>query len=100
MIESVWPYLALMPLAAGLFPSLEKHYGWRVFEVLPPIVFTYLFVTALAVSGLWSPTPEIQAAQRALTTQLLPALLFLLMVTCDLRAILAVGPRVLAVFSK
>jgi uncharacterized membrane protein len=99
MIESVWPYLALMPLAAGLFPSLEKHYGWRFFNVLPPIVWTYLFVTALAVGGLWSPTPEIQSAQRTLTTQLLPALLFLLMVTCDLRAILAVGPRVLAVFA-
>ncbi|MBB6094764.1 putative membrane protein [Povalibacter uvarum] len=98
MIESVWPYLALMPLAAGLFPSLEKRYGWRVFEVLPPIVWTYLFVTALAVAGLWTATPEIQAAQRTLTGQLLPALLFLLMITCDLRAILAVGPRVLAVF--
>ncbi len=98
MIESVWPYLALMPLAAGLFPTLEKRFGWRVFEVLPPIVWTYLFVTALAVGGLWTATPEIQSAQKSLTTQLLPALLFLLMVTCDLRAILAVGPRVLAVF--
>ena len=73
----------------GLFPSLEKRYRWRLFSFLPPIVLTYLLVTALAVGGLWSPTAEIQAAQRALTTQLLPALLFLLMVTCDLRAILA-----------
>jgi uncharacterized membrane protein len=99
MIETVWPYLALMPLAAGLFPSLEKRFQWRVFAVLPPIVWTYLFVTALAVGGLWTSTPEIQSAQRALTSQLLPALLFLLMVTCDVRAILAVGPRVLAVFA-
>jgi uncharacterized membrane protein len=99
MIETVWPYLALMPLAAGVFPSLEKGFGWRVFSVLPPIVWTYLFVTALAVGGLWTATPEIQGAQRTLTSQLLPALLFLLMVTCDLRAILAVGPRVLAVFA-
>ncbi|MBM0105386.1 DUF819 family protein [Steroidobacter sp. S1-65] len=98
MIETVWPYLALMPLAAGVFPSLEKRFQWRVFHVLPPIVWTYLFVTALAVAGVWTATPEIQGAQRALTGQLLPALLFLLMVTCDLRAILAVGPRVLAVF--
>lgn len=98
MIQTVWPYLAVMVLAAGLFPSLEKKYRWRVFSVLPPIVFTYLLVTALAVAGVWSPTPEVQAAQRTLTSQLLPALLFLLMVTCDLRAILAVGPRVLAVF--
>ena len=100
MIETVWPYLAIMLLAAGLFPSLEKRYGWRVFSVLPPIVWTYLLVTALAVGGVWLPTPEIQSAQRMLTSQLLPALLFLLMVTCDLRAILAVGPRVLAVFAS
>ncbi|HEY5756240.1 MAG TPA: DUF819 family protein [Steroidobacter sp.] len=99
MIETVWPYLALMPLAAGVFPSLEKRFQWRVFSVLPPIVWTYLFVTALAVGGLWSATPEIQGAQRTLTSHLLPSLLFLLMVTCDLRAILAVGPRVLAVFA-
>src|SRR5437868_15486279 len=99
MIQTVWPYLAAMLLAAGLFPSLERRYRWRLFEVLPPIVLTYLFVTALAVGGVWSPTPEIQSAQRTLTGQLLPALLFLLMVTCDLRAILAVGPRVLAVFA-
>ncbi len=99
MIQTVWPYLAVMLLAAGLFPSLERRYRWRLFSVLPPIVFTYLFVTALAVGGLWSPTGEVQSAQRTLTSHLLPALLFLLMVTCDLRAIIAVGPRVLAVFA-
>lgn len=98
MIESVWPYLAIMLLAAGLFPTLERRFGWRIFSFLPPIVFTYLLVTALAVSGLWQLSPEIQAAQKTLIARLLPALLFLLMVNCDLRAILALGPRVLAVF--
>lgn len=99
MIETMWPYLAIMLLAAGLFPSLEKRYGWRFFSVLPPIVLTYLFVTALAVGGVWSPTGEVRVAQKALTDHLLPMLLFLFMVTCDLRAILKVGPRVLAVFA-
>jgi uncharacterized membrane protein len=99
MIETVWPYAAVMLLSAGLFPSLENRYRWRFFSVLPPIVLSYLFVMALAVAGVWSPTPEIQGAQRAVTALILPALLFLLMVSCDLRAILAVGPRVLAVFA-
>jgi uncharacterized membrane protein len=99
MIQTIWPYFAVMLLAAGIFPSLEQRFRWRVFEVLPPIVWTYLFVTALAVIGIWSSTPEIQAAQRTVTTYLLPSLLFLLMVTCDLRAILRVGPRVLLVFA-
>ncbi|MEO6066110.1 MAG: DUF819 family protein, partial [Lysobacterales bacterium] len=99
MISTVWPYVAVLLFAAGLFPSLEARYGWRVFNVLPPIVWTYLLVTALAVAGLWQGSDEIHAAQRALTAQLLPALLFLLMVTCDLRAIIALGPRLLAVFA-
>ncbi|MFC3552149.1 DUF819 domain-containing protein [Lysobacter cavernae] len=99
MIEAVWPYLAVLLLSAGLFPSLEKRFQWRVFSLLPPIVLTYLFVTALAVAGLWRATSEIETAQRTLIAQLLPALLFLLMVGCDLRAILALGPRMLAVFA-
>jgi len=98
MIKTVWPYLAVMLVAAGVFPSLEQRCRWRVFSVLPPIVWTYLFVTVLAVAGVWSPTIEIQSTQRTLTTYLLPSLLFLLMVTCDLRAIARVGPRVLCVF--
>jgi uncharacterized membrane protein len=99
LIHTAWPYLALMLLVAGLFPALERRFGWRLFNVLPPIVFTYLFVTALAVSGLWQVNAEIKATQSMLIAHLLPALLFLLMINCDLRAIWKLGPRVLAVFA-
>jgi uncharacterized membrane protein len=99
MIETVWPYVAALLLSAGLFPSLETRYRWRIFSILPPIVLTYLLVTALAVTGVWQASSEIAATQRTFTAQLLPALLFLLMIGCDLRAILALGPRMLAVFA-
>jgi uncharacterized membrane protein len=99
MIHTVWPYLAVMLLAAGIFSMLERRTGWKLFSVFPPIVLVYLSVTALAVIGLWQVTPDIQAAQKLLIAQLIPALLFLLMVNCDLRAIFALGPRVLAVFA-
>lgn len=98
MIQTVWPYLAVMLLAAGIFPALERRSGWKLFTVFPPIVLVYLSITALAVIGLWQVTPEIKSAQGTLIRQLVPALIFLLMISCDLRAILALGPRVLAVF--
>lgn len=98
MIQTVWPYLAVMLLVAGLFPALERATGWKMFSLFPPIVLVYLSVTALAVAGVWQTTPEIQDTQKLLIRQMVPALLFLLMVNCDLRAILALGPRVLAVF--
>ena len=99
MIHTVWPYLALMLLIAGLFPAIERRFGWKLFAVLPPIVLTYLFVTALAVSGLWQVNAQIKAAQSTLVSHLVPALLFLLMINCDLRAIWRLGPRVLGVFA-
>lgn len=98
MIQTVWPYIALMLLCAGIFPALERRFGWKVFSIMPPIVMTYLLVTALAATGLWQISEPIRAAQSTLITQLVPALLFLLMIDCDLRAIFALGPRVLGVF--
>ncbi|RYD16579.1 MAG: DUF819 domain-containing protein [Lysobacteraceae bacterium] len=99
MIRTVWPYLALMLVCAGAFPAIERHTAWRLFRVLPPIVFTYLLVTLLAVAGVWQVNDEIRGAQSTLIANLVPALVFLLMINCDLRAIFALGPRVLAVFA-
>ena len=99
MIETAWPFVAVLLLAAALFPLLEAHTRARLFEVLPPIVLLYLLVTALAVAGAWSATDDIVAAQKLVMSRLLPALIFLLLVNCDLRAIIALGPRVLATFA-
>jgi uncharacterized membrane protein len=98
MIQTVWPYLAVMLLVAGIYPAIERRTAWKLFSIFPPIVLVYLTITSLAVAGLWQVTPEIKGAQGLLTRQLVPALIFLLMVNCDLRAIFALGWRVLAVF--
>ena len=50
------------------------------------------------MSGLWEGNAEIAATQSMAISKLVPALIFLLMINCDLRAIVALGPRVLAVF--
>lgn len=98
MIQTVWPYLALLLLIAGALPALERRTGWKVFSVLPPIVLVYLLVTALAALGVWQVNDAIKGTQSVLVKQGVPALLFLLMVNCDLRAIGRLGPRVLGVF--
>lgn len=98
MIHDVWPFLALMLLCAGIFPAVERRFQWKIFSIMPPIVMTYLLVTALAAIGLWEVNEAISTAQDTMVAQLLPALLFLLMINCDLRAIFALGPKVLAVF--
>ncbi|HZX72126.1 MAG TPA: hypothetical protein VFE77_15045 [Rhodanobacter sp.] len=53
---------------AGIFPALERRYGWKVFPVMPPIVMTYLLVTALVATGLWQINKPIRATQSTLGT--------------------------------
>ena len=99
MIQSDWAYVGLLLLCAGVFPFLEKRTAWRIFTVLPPIVLTYLAVTALSVAGFWQAAADMTAARRLILDWLLPALMFLLLVNCDLKAILALGPRILLGFA-
>ena len=95
MIESPAAYAALLLLIAGVFPAVAARFPARLFEVLPPIVLSYAASTGLGMAGCWRPTPEIDAVRSAILTHLLPALVFLLLVRCDLRAVMALGPRVL-----
>ncbi|HYM86828.1 MAG TPA: hypothetical protein VET30_08840 [Pseudoxanthomonas sp.] len=39
MIRTVWPALAIMLLAGGIFPALEPRFGWRFFSVLSLIAY-------------------------------------------------------------
>lgn len=98
MIESPWAFVATVLLCASLFPMLETRSNWRIFKALPAIVLTYLFVTLISVLGFWQHNPSILETQKTILAWLLPALMFLLLVNCDLRAILALGPRILLAF--
>jgi uncharacterized membrane protein len=99
MSDSPTAFLAMLLLVAGVFPVVAARWPLRLFEVLPPIVLAYGAATALAVAGFWSKGPEVEAAQKHVMALGLPALMFLLLVRCDLRAILALGPRVLLAFA-
>jgi len=95
MVESPVVYAAVVLLLAGVFPAVAARYPARLFEVLPPIVLSYAASTALAMGGAWRASPGIDGVRTAILAHLLPALVFLMLVRCDLRAVVGLGPRVL-----
>lgn len=95
MTDSPAAFAAILLVLAGLLPAVAARFPSRVFEVLPPIVLSYAASTALALAGCWRPGPGITAVREAILGRLLPAMVFLMLVRCDLRAVAALGPRVL-----
>ena len=98
MIESPGIYLAALLLCAGLFPFMETRLSWRIFKVLPAVVLTYLLMTILSVLGVWQHNQALADTRQTLLDATLPALMVLLLANCDIRAILRLGPRILAGF--
>jgi uncharacterized membrane protein/cell wall-associated NlpC family hydrolase len=100
MAESPVAFATLALFLAGIFPVLAVRMPARIAAVLPPIVLSYVAATALAVAGLWPAGEGVERLRGLLTQYLLPALIFLLLVRCDLRAVAGLGPRVLVAFAS
>ncbi|HOZ73015.1 MAG TPA: DUF819 family protein [Spirochaetales bacterium] len=98
MIQNALPYVAFLIFFAGLLVFLEKTLKLKVFKYVPAIVMLYFFAMLLSTFGVWQKTPQITAAYKALKDGLLPAMIFLMLLRCDLRKIFKLGPRMLLGF--
>jgi uncharacterized membrane protein len=98
MISSGFSYLAVIVFFAGAVAWAEKSGAPAFFKYLPAIVIIYLGTMLLSTASLWGKTGEISACYGAAKTHLLPIMIFLMLLRCDLRHILRLGPRMLLGF--
>ncbi|MFT4605560.1 MAG: putative membrane protein [Rhodothermales bacterium] len=93
MITEPTILFALLSGVLGFVFWLSKvpHMG-KVFRVLPPVIWAYFVPMLLTTAGI---TPEANDLYGWMSRYLLPASLFLLMVTVDVKAILRLGPKAL-----
>jgi uncharacterized membrane protein len=98
MITQAFPYLTVLLLIAGILTLLEEKMRWRLFEYLPAIVALYFIVMLLSTLGLWQQSEEINGIYKQLKSNLLPAMIFLLLLDADLRKISKLGGKMLLAF--
>ena len=98
MIVNALPYVAVLIFFAGLLVLLGKEARLKVFKYVPAIVMLYFFAMLLSTFGVWQKTPAINGAYKSLRDSLLPAMIFLMLLRCDLRKIAKLGPKMLLGF--
>ena len=99
MITGGFTYLAVLVGLAGALKYAARHSRGRFFEYVPPIVLLYFGVMLLSTVGLWSKTEAIDATYAAVRNNLLPAMIFLMLLKSDLRQIRKLGGRMLVAFA-
>ena len=98
MITTAFAYLSILIFIASSLVYLEAKTKAKFFEYLPAIVILYFTVMSLSTLELWTKTEEITTAYKAFKSNLLPAMIFLMLLQSDIRKILKLGKKILLTF--
>ncbi len=83
MISNPLVYLFTLAFIATAFNTLESKTNFKVFKYLPAVVMIYAFSMFMASMGAFEYNDEINAIYKLTKTNLLPAMLFLMLLQVD-----------------
>jgi uncharacterized membrane protein len=98
MIENPLVYVIALILITGSIVFTEKKTGYKLFEYLPSIVIIYFVVMLASTFGLWQKTEAITGIYKTLKSNLLPAMIFLMLLLADMREIVKLGKKMILTF--
>lgn len=97
MITNGFTYVAVLIFIAAFLVWMQKYTNWKVFEFAPPIVLLYFITMILCTMGAWD-MEATKPAYSVLKNNILFAMLFLMLLRCDIRKILKLDPKMLLGF--
>lgn len=100
MIENGFSYVAVLVCLAAAMTALQQFTHQRkILTFVPAIVLVYIVAAMMNTAGLFANNAEISGAYSSVRGALLPAMLVLMLLKCDVRSIIKLGPRMLLAFS-
>lgn len=97
-ITNGFTYIAFLMLLAGGLLALEKYAKWKIFNIVPPLVWIYILGMVFCTMGVFN-SDGCSAAYSALKNNILYAMIFVMLLRCDFRKLGKLGPRMIAIFA-
>lgn len=100
MITNGFTYVAVLIFMAAVLVTLEKSAKGglqKFFKYVPAVVLCYLIAMLLCTLGVWD-MAETKPAYSALKNNLTYAMIFAMLLRCDIRKVLKLGPKMLIGF--
>lgn len=94
MITDGFTYISVLIFVSSMILLLEKSTDWKVFRFVPAVVFIYLVSMLFSTLGVWSMTST-KPIYRELSPFLTHAMIFMMLLRCDIRKIFRIAPRML-----
>lgn len=98
VIENPLVYLLILSFLASGFYFLEEKSKHKIFTYLPSVVMIYAFSMFLASMGVFAQSDEVHSIYKLAKTNLLPAMLFLILLQVDLRDFFKLGKKLIIAY--
>jgi len=95
MITNGFTFFAFIVFFASLIILLEDKTKSKFFKYVPAIVVLYFTVMILSTLGFWEKTDDVNMYYSMVKGNILPAMIFLMLLRCDLRRIFKLGPKMM-----
>ena len=97
VIQNGFTYIAFLMCLAGVLLALEKYAKWKIFNWVPPLVWIYVLNMIFCTMGMFD-SEGCSAAYSALKNNLLYAMIFVMLLRCDIKKLAKLGGRMAAIF--
>lgn len=92
-------YAFIFATMAVIFSICKKYEHTKIIEILPGIVWLFLFMAICATFNVYDTKSEgVITAQNMMYANFLPMMLIMFMLTCDIRKVIKLGPRMILAF--
>lgn len=98
MITTGVGFLAFITFYTALFLWAAKKCPLKLYKVFPPILIIYVVTMILFTCGAWTMTESVTATKTALVNNMVPAMVFLMCLNCNVKRILKLGPKLILTF--
>ena len=90
-------YIAVLMFVAGGLLVLQRTTKWKVFDLVPPLVWIYVLHMILCTLGIYE-SDAVKATYSGFKNNLLYAMIFVMLLRCDFRKLGKLGGRMIAIF--
>ncbi len=96
-ITNGFTYIAFLMFIAGGMLALQKYTKWKIFDIVPPLVWIYVLNMVFCTAGMFD-SEGCSAAYGSLKNNLLYAMIFVMLLRCDFRKLAKLSGRMIAIF--
>lgn len=99
MITNPLSYLFVLAIIAAFLSGLEQKTKWNFFKYIPAVVLIYAITMFFASIGVWELNEDINNTYKLIKTNLLPAMIFLMLLQVDIRQFFKLGRKLIIAYS-